>query len=71
MRPAKTFQTVPITGAGADLGAVGKKRPTATWTCLVQDNPFGTDIDRAMRRVGRLLRGSRQRYAGHMRPLRP
>jgi preprotein translocase subunit SecA len=37
---------------------VGLKRPTATWTYLVQDNPFGTDIDRALRRAGRLLRGS-------------
>ena len=43
---------------GADLGAVGLKRPTATWTYLVQDNPFGTDIDRALRSAGRLLRGS-------------
>ena len=59
-RSAETFQTVPITDSGADLGAVGLKRPTATWTYLVQDNPFGTDIDRALRRVGRLLRGPRQ-----------
>jgi preprotein translocase subunit SecA len=59
-RSAETFQTVPITDSGADLGAVGLKRPTATWTYLVQDNPFGTDIDRALRRVGRLVRGPRQ-----------
>jgi preprotein translocase subunit SecA len=59
-RSAETFQTVPITDSGADLGAVGLKRPTATWTYLVQDNPFGTDIDRALRSAGRLLRGSRQ-----------
>jgi hypothetical protein len=26
----------------------------------VQDNPFGTDIDRALRSAGRLLRGSRR-----------
>ncbi len=55
-RSAQTFQTVPITDSGADLGAVGLKRPTATWTYVVQDNPFGTDIDRALRRVGRMLR---------------
>jgi preprotein translocase subunit SecA len=59
-RSAQTFQTVPITDSGADLGAIGLKRPTATWTYLVQDNPFGTDIDRALRSVGRLLRGSRR-----------
>ena len=59
-RSAQTFRTAPITDAGADLGAVGLKRPTATWTYLVQDNPLGTDIDRALRRVGRLLGGSRR-----------
>ena len=59
-RSAQTFRTVPITPSGADLGAVGLKRPTATWTYLVQDNPFGSDIDRALRSAGRLLRGSRR-----------
>jgi len=58
-RAAETFQTAPVTSSGADLGAVGLKRPTATWTYLVQDNPFGTDLDRAIRQVGRLLRGPR------------
>ena len=52
---AESFETVSITADGADLGAAGLKRPSATWTYLVQDNPFGTDIDRALRSVGRLL----------------
>jgi preprotein translocase subunit SecA len=47
---------VQITADGADLGAAGLRRPTATWTYLVQDNPFGTDLDRAMRSVARALR---------------
>jgi len=47
---------VPITADGADLSAAGLKRPTATWTYLVQDNPFGTDIDRALRSVAGALR---------------
>jgi preprotein translocase subunit SecA len=55
-RSVETFQTVPITAAGADLSAAGLKRPTATWTYLVQDNPFGSDIDRALRSVARGLR---------------
>jgi preprotein translocase subunit SecA len=55
-RSAETFRTVPITADGADLAAVGLKRPTATWTYLVHDNPFGTDIDRAIRSIGRWLR---------------
>jgi preprotein translocase subunit SecA len=54
-RSAESFETVPITAEGADLGASGLRRPSATWTYLVQDNPFGTDIDRALRSVGRLL----------------
>jgi preprotein translocase subunit SecA len=55
-RSAATFRTVPITAAGADLAAAGLKRPTATWTYLVHDNPFGTDIDRAIANVGRWLK---------------
>jgi preprotein translocase subunit SecA len=55
-RSAESFETVPITADGADLGAAGLRRPTATWTYLVQDNPFGMDIDRAMRSVARALR---------------
>jgi len=51
-----SFETVPVTADGADLSAAGFKRPTATWTYLVQDNPFGTDIDRALAGVARALR---------------
>jgi preprotein translocase subunit SecA len=54
---AASFATVPVTADGADLSAAGLKRPSATWTYLVQDNPFGTDIDRALRSVARALRG--------------
>ena len=48
---AETFRTGPITEAGVDLDAAGLKRPTATWTYVVQDNPFGTAVERAMRRL--------------------
>jgi preprotein translocase subunit SecA len=54
-RSDESFKSVPITKDGADLGAGDLKRPSATWTYLVQDNPFGTDIERAVRSVGRLL----------------
>ncbi len=56
---AETFHTAAITGAGADLDATGLKRPTATWTYLVQDNPFGTDLDRALGRLRRPRSGRR------------
>jgi preprotein translocase subunit SecA len=50
---AETFRTVAITDEGVDLDAAGLKRPTATWTYVVQDNPFGTVLDRAFRRLAR------------------
>jgi preprotein translocase subunit SecA len=55
-RSAETFQTAPVTAAGLDLEAIGLKRPSSTWTYLVHDNPFGTDIDRALRSVARRIR---------------
>jgi preprotein translocase subunit SecA len=48
---AETFRTASITQAGVDLDDAGLKRPTATWTYVVQDNPFGTAVERAMRRL--------------------
>jgi preprotein translocase subunit SecA len=55
-RSAETFLTAPITAGGVDLDAIGLKRPASTWTYLVHDNPFGTDIDRALRSVARRIR---------------
>jgi preprotein translocase subunit SecA len=53
---AETFRAATITDDGVDLDAAGLRRPTATWTYLVQDNPFGSDFDRAIRSLRRLLR---------------
>ncbi|HET9896260.1 MAG TPA: accessory Sec system translocase SecA2 [Streptosporangiaceae bacterium] len=50
---AGTFATAEITSEGIDASAAGLKRPSATWTYLVKDNPFGTDADRALRRLVR------------------
>jgi preprotein translocase subunit SecA len=52
-RSAETFRTAAITADGVDLEAIGLKRPTSTWTYLVHENPFGTDIDRALRSIAR------------------
>ena len=54
-RTEEAFHAVPITSSGADLGAAGLKRPSATWTYVVQENPFGTDLGRAVQAVTRLL----------------
>ncbi len=34
-------------------------RPSATWTYLVHDNPFGSEMDRLISLVGKGLRKSR------------
>jgi len=54
-RSAETFRTAAITSAGIDLDASGLKRPTATWTYVVRDNPFGTPLDRALGRLARRI----------------
>jgi preprotein translocase subunit SecA len=56
---AETFQRAEITSAGIDLDAAGLRRPTATWTYVVQDNPFGTAADRVARQLSRLVHGDR------------
>jgi preprotein translocase subunit SecA len=53
---AETFRIAAITADGVDLEAIGLKRPTATWTYLVHENPFGTQIDRALKRVAGRIR---------------
>lgn len=55
-RSAETFRTAPIDANGVDLDAAGLKRPTSTWTYLVHDSPFRTDLGAAIRGVGRLIR---------------
>ncbi len=52
---AATFGSVKIDDQGADLTGAGLRRPTATWTYVVQDNPFGTDLDRAVTNLRRIL----------------
>ena len=63
-RAAKTLKTVEITEEGADLDAEGLRRPSATWTYMVHDNPFDTDAEQALQRVRAMIkkvRGSTRR----------
>ncbi|GAA0626848.1 accessory Sec system translocase SecA2 [Kribbella sandramycini] len=53
---AETFATAEISAAGLDEAASGVPRPTATWTYLVNDNPFGTEADRILGRLRNALR---------------
>jgi preprotein translocase subunit SecA len=50
---AETFATATITGAGVDLDAAGLRRPSATWTYVVRDNPFDTSLSGALGRLAR------------------
>src|SRR5690606_35323034 len=54
-----TFESATITAEGLDHESAGLKRPTATWTYMVQDNPFGTEWERALRSLARKARGGR------------
>lgn len=40
---------------------LGLRRPSSTWTYMVTDNPFGSEADRVVEFIGRLVRGKRPR----------
>ncbi|WP_308169857.1 accessory Sec system translocase SecA2 [Acrocarpospora catenulata] len=46
------------------LDGQGLKRPSATWTYLVSDNPFGSDWDRILKRVSSTMKRNRRRKKG-------
>ncbi|NVI87286.1 accessory Sec system translocase SecA2 [Actinomadura sp. BRA 177] len=48
-RSVEVFEALTATEDGIDLDAAGLQRPSATWTYLVHDNPFGTLDERALR----------------------
>ncbi|MGZ0153178.1 preprotein translocase subunit SecA [Kribbella sp. WER1] len=48
---AETFTEAEIGADGLNEEASGIPRPTATWTYLVNDNPFGTEADRILGRL--------------------
>ncbi|MFF0308196.1 accessory Sec system translocase SecA2 [Streptosporangium sp. NPDC004379] len=58
-RSVEAFEAAEITEDGLDLDGAGLKRPTATWTYLVQENPFGTEWERILNRLATKVRGRR------------
>ncbi|MFJ2033237.1 accessory Sec system translocase SecA2 [Streptosporangium sp. NPDC087985] len=58
-RSVATFETASITPDGLDLDGADLRRPTATWTYLVQDNPFGTEWERILNRLTTKVRRRR------------
>ncbi|MEU9021706.1 accessory Sec system translocase SecA2 [Actinomadura sp. NPDC048394] len=59
-RAAAAFADLTATEAGVDLDAAGLKRPSATWTYLVHDNPFGSLDERALRGLISMFKGRRR-----------
>jgi preprotein translocase subunit SecA len=57
-RAAKTLEEAELTDEGIDLGDAGVRRANTTWTYLVHDNPFGSELDRLIAAVGRRLTSS-------------
>lgn len=55
-RAVETFKTVEIGADGADLAADGLRRPSATWTYMVHDNPFDTDAEQALQQVRAMIK---------------
>ncbi|GAA4893764.1 protein translocase subunit secA [Stackebrandtia albiflava] len=53
----ETMESVTVRDDRIDVAAAGVARPSATWTYLVTDNPFGTALERDMR-------GMRSRFGG-------
>ena len=55
-RAADTFDHAEITTDGVDLEAAGIEGPSATWTYLINDNPFGSHEQRFADYVGGKVR---------------
>jgi preprotein translocase subunit SecA len=54
-RIVQTFCSAAITEKGIDLAKEGLAGPSATWTYMVSDNPFGDVLQRLMRGLKRCL----------------
>ena len=51
-----TFEQVPIDANGAHLADAGWKRPSATWTYMVSDNPLAGSGNSVISGIGNIFR---------------
>jgi preprotein translocase subunit SecA len=58
-RTVETFEDADITGPDWTPDEVGLSRPTATWTYMIHDNPFGSEIERFFANAARAVLGRR------------
>ena len=54
----RTFCSAEITPDGIDLVKEGLRRPSSTWTYLINDNPFGDVLQRLFRGLVQKVVGS-------------
>jgi preprotein translocase subunit SecA len=59
-RSVAAFEALTASEDGIDLDSAGLKRPSATWTYLVHDNPFGSLDERALRGLISMFKGRRR-----------
>ena len=55
-RSVETFTSIEIGPDGVDLTSGALRRPSATWTYMVHDNPFDTDAEQALQRVRAMIK---------------
>jgi preprotein translocase subunit SecA len=58
-RTVDTFEESEITGKDWTPDQAGLARPSATWTYMVHDNPFGSEMERFIANASRLLLGKK------------
>ena len=49
------FAELKVVDGRLDVAAAGVKRPSTTWTYMVQDQPFSTDFENIVGRVKNLV----------------
>ncbi|GAB3204729.1 accessory Sec system translocase SecA2 [Marinactinospora thermotolerans] len=50
-RAAETFNEAPVVDGRIDVAQAGVKRPSITWTYMVQEHPFSTEFENAAGRI--------------------
>ena len=54
-RAAEMFEKLEVVDGRLDVAAAGVKRPSTTWTYMVPDQPFSTDLENIVGRVKNLM----------------
>ena len=54
-RAAEAFEEAEVVDGSIDVASIGVKRPSSTWTYMVHDRPFGSDMDNVVGHARRAL----------------